>query len=141
MVEYKTGAYSEAYGQGRKAFFTGQLSNPYDQHRQKNSYRDWDKGFNAGYAINHEKVAEREHRETKCGLPKGSLATYSAETRQQFNRDLTVRKRARKEREKEERAQYLERKTARLAYRQNKGKKIRHMNDNAAPAYRKQKAA
>ena len=52
------------YEQGRIAFKTGKLGNPYEQNTKSN--RDWEIGFNKAYFLNLERVrAYEQNKKTK----------------------------------------------------------------------------
>ena len=46
------------YEQGKQAFKTGKLGNPYQDHTKEN--REWEVGFNKAYFSNLERVKEYE---------------------------------------------------------------------------------
>lgn len=50
----------KAFEEGRSAFLTGQVGNPYDI--SGNKYKEWERGWNREYFLNLEKL-KNEHRE------------------------------------------------------------------------------
>lgn len=55
----------KVFREGRKAFFVGNLGNPYNPDTYR--HREFERGFNSAYFENLSKVKQREQRSTTKG--------------------------------------------------------------------------